>query len=103
MRPEPAGVPEQALTRRLSRLNLVAAVAFVLGGSLFALGAVFAQLEVGSLATVNITYLVGGFFFSLGGYVSILLVVNADRDERRRRTEPSRCGGGATSHIGATG
>ena len=26
--------------------------------------------------TVNVTYLVGGFFFSLGGYVSILLVVN---------------------------
>ena len=70
---------EQALTRRLVRLNLVAAVAFILGGSLFALGAVFAQLGVGTLVTVNITYLVGGFFFSLGGYASILLVVNAAR------------------------
>ena len=72
---------------RLIRINLVAAVAFVLGGSLFALGAVFAQLAVGSLATVNITYLVGGFFFSLGGYASILLVINAARDQGRRRTE----------------
>lgn len=66
---------------RPGRINLMAAAAFVLGGSLFALGAVFAQLEVGSLATVNITYLVGGFFFSLGGYASILLVVGLDPDE----------------------
>jgi hypothetical protein len=66
---------------RLTRLNLLAAVAFILGGSLFALGALFAQLGVGSLVTVNITYLVGGFFFSLGGYASIVLVVNATRDQ----------------------
>lgn len=60
----------------LVRINLIAAVAFILGGSLFALGAVFAQLRAVSTPTVNITYLVGGFFFSLGGYVSILLAVN---------------------------
>ncbi|WP_107773963.1 hypothetical protein [Nocardioides sediminis] len=53
--------------------NLVAAVSFVIGGSLFAVGAVLAQLDVTSLVAVNVTYLVGGFFFSLGGYVSILL------------------------------
>ncbi len=70
--------------RRSGRLNLVAAGAFVLGGSLFALGAAFAQLDVGTLATVNISYLVGGGFFSLGGYASILLVVNAGRDDRSR-------------------
>ena len=63
-----------AQARRLREVNLVAAVAFVLGGSLFALGAAFAQLGVGTLTTVNVTYLVGGFFFSLGGYVSIVLV-----------------------------
>ncbi|MEU0265702.1 hypothetical protein [Nocardioides sp. NPDC006303] len=80
----------QALTRRSTRLNLVAAVAFVLGGSLFALGAAFAQLGV-ALPTVNVTYLVGGCFFSLGGYVSILLADsadhsdNADTDERMPR------------------
>ena len=62
--------------KRLSHINRVAAVAFTIGGSLFALGAAFAQFGVGSLELVNITYLVGGFFFSLGGYTSILLVVN---------------------------
>lgn len=61
---------------RLVRINLVAACAFVIGGSLFALGAYLAQQDV-ALVTVNITYLVGGFFFSLGAYASILLVVNA--------------------------
>jgi hypothetical protein len=85
------GATDQALTRRSGRLNLVAAVAFILGGSLFALGAALAQLEVGTLATVNITYLVGGFFFSLGGYASILLVVNAGDDDRGRApAEPLR-------------
>jgi hypothetical protein len=61
---------------RLTTLNSVAAVAFTLGGSLFALGAVLAQLGEVALLTVNITYLVGGFFFSLGGYASVLLAVN---------------------------
>jgi hypothetical protein len=65
---------DDAQVRRLREVNLVAAVAFVLGGSLFALGAAFAQLGVGTLTTVNVTYLLGGFFFSLGGYVSIVLV-----------------------------
>jgi len=74
----------QALTRRSTRLNLVAAVAFVLGGSLFALGAAFAQLGVVSLPVVNVTYLVGGGFFTLGGYVSILLADNTDVDESTR-------------------
>ncbi len=60
------------------RLNAVAATAFILGGSLFALGAALAQLDIGSRATVNITYLVGGCFFSLGGYVSTLLVSRID-------------------------
>jgi len=59
--------------RTSRRRNLLAAVSFFIGGSLFALGALFAQLSVGTVVTVNVTYLVGGFFFSLGGYVSILL------------------------------
>ena len=65
-----------AESARLATINRVAAVAFILGGSLFALGAVFAQLGEVALLTVNITYLVGGFFFSLGGYASVLLAVN---------------------------
>jgi hypothetical protein len=71
-----------AESARLTTINSVAAVAFVLGGSLFALGAVLAQLWDVALLTVNITYLVGGFFFSLGGYASVLLAVNgAVRDD----------------------
>jgi hypothetical protein len=89
VRQDPAGLPQQAQTHLLGRLNLVASVAFFLGGSLFALGALFAQLEVGTLTTVNITYLVGGVFFSLGGYLSILLVVNAGNEKRHRARDES--------------
>jgi hypothetical protein len=60
--------------------NLVAAASFVVGGSLFAVGAVLAQLDVTSLVTVNVTYLVGGVFFSLGGCVSILLATPHQRE-----------------------
>lgn len=69
------------LSQRLIRLNLVAAVAFTVGGSLFALGAFVAQNGVGTLTTVNVTYLVGGFFFSLGGYASVVLAVNLTTDQ----------------------
>ena len=75
---------DRVAVRRLLYVNLVAAVAFVFGGSLFALGALFAEVGVGSLSTVNVTYLVGGFFFTLGGYVSILLAANADSGEETR-------------------
>src|SRR6188474_1716797 len=89
-REQPADSVEQTPTVRLTRINRVAAVAFILGGSLFALGAVFAQVGVGRLVTVNLTYLVGGFFFSLGGYASILLAVNATRDRHRATEERMR-------------
>ena len=75
---------EQVGLRRLVYVNLVAAVAFFFGGSLFALGALFAQLDVATLSTVNVTYLVGGFFFTLGGYVSILFAANAHGGEEMR-------------------
>ncbi|WP_143033626.1 hypothetical protein [Nocardioides sp. YR527] len=84
-REEVAAAVVQVLTRRSTRLNLGAAVAFVLGGSLFALGAAFAQLEVVSLPVVNLTYLVGGCFFTFGGYLSILLADDTDTDKHRRR------------------
>ena len=79
------------LSQRLIRLNLVAAVAFTIGGSLFALGAFFAQNGVGTLTTVNVTYLVGGFFFSLGGYASVVLAVNGTTDQSEgARSAPMR-------------
>lgn len=67
---------EATTRRRLARLNWVAAVAFVLGGSLFALGAVLAQQDVGSVREVDLVYLVGGFWFSVGGYVSVVQASN---------------------------
>jgi hypothetical protein len=59
----------------LRRVNAVAATAFLVGGSLFALGAALAQAGVSTTACATI-YLVGGVFFSTGGYASVLQVVN---------------------------
>ena len=66
--------------RRLSRANVVAATAFSLGGALFAIGALLAQLGVGTLRDVDTVYLVGGVFFSVGGYVSVLQAANTPTD-----------------------
>lgn len=76
--------------RRLARANLVAATSFVIGGTLFALGALLAQLDVGGLGEVDVVYLVGGVFFSLGGYVSVLQATNAPTvlDENGSLTSP---------------
>ncbi len=68
---------EPVTARRLGRINLVAVVSFVLGGSLFSLGAAFAQVGIGAARTVDLVYLVGGVFFSLGGYASVLQAANA--------------------------
>lgn len=59
----------------MRRVNAVAATAFLVGGSLFALGAALAQAGVSTTACATI-YLVGGVFFSTGGYASVLQVVN---------------------------
>jgi hypothetical protein len=71
---------EPVTAQRLSRINVVAAVSFILGGSLFALGALMAQLGDTSTRTVDVTYLVGGVFFSLGGYASVVQAVNTPTD-----------------------
>jgi hypothetical protein len=63
------------LARRLRRVNTIAATAFLAGGSLFALGAGLAQAGAGFTACATI-YLLGGAFFSSGGYASVLQVVN---------------------------
>jgi len=62
-------------SRRSVVVNAVAATAFLIGGSLFALGAALAQAGVNPTACATI-YLVGGAFFSTGGYASVLQVVN---------------------------
>jgi hypothetical protein len=70
--------------RRRGVVNVVAAASFAIGGSLFALGAFLAQQGVGDLSAVNVTYLVGGFFFSLGGYLSVVLANLHDHTGRVR-------------------
>ncbi|MEU0396424.1 hypothetical protein ABZ208_27245 [Streptomyces sp. NPDC006208] len=64
--------------KRLGRLNTIAAVAFTLGGSLFALGAAYALTSSSPTAGVSI-YFAGGLFFNTGGYASLLQSVNAPR------------------------
>ncbi|WP_313404739.1 hypothetical protein [Aeromicrobium sp.] len=64
-------------TRGTVRLNLLAAGAFVCGGSLFAAGAAMAQRDLRDPLAATVTYLVGGFFFSLGGWLSVLLAGRA--------------------------
>jgi hypothetical protein len=64
--------------RRLEVTNRVAASAFVIGGSLFCLGALLAQAHVGGPRLAAAVFVCGGVFFTTGGYSSVLLVVNAD-------------------------
>jgi len=66
-------------TRRLRRINAVSATAFVLGGSLFALGAALAQGDVGGPRLAGAVYMVGGVFFTTGAYAALLQVANAPR------------------------
>ena len=62
-------------SRRSRLANAVAATAFLIGGTLFAVGAALAQ--AGAAETVCATiYLVGGVFFSTGGYTSVLQIAN---------------------------
>jgi hypothetical protein len=65
--------------RRLRRINAVAASAFVLGGSLFAIGAALAQTGAAQTLYCSV-YLAGGIFFSTGGYATVLQAVNGPRE-----------------------
>ncbi|MFL5832666.1 MAG: hypothetical protein ACJ76B_01620 [Solirubrobacterales bacterium] len=67
------------LDRRLTRVNSIAATAFLVGGSLFALGALLAQAHVGGPRLAAAVFMVGGIFFTTGGYASVLQVANAPR------------------------
>jgi hypothetical protein len=77
--------------RRLEVTNAVAATAFVVGGSLFCLGALLAQAHVGGPRLAAAVFLAGGVFFTTGGYSSVLLAANA-RGKKWRwwSTEPGR-------------
>jgi hypothetical protein len=63
--------PVEQGVRRTLRDSLLAGASFTLGGSLFAAGAFLAGTGAELLA-VNLTYLLGGVFFSLGGWLSVL-------------------------------
>jgi hypothetical protein len=63
-------------------VNLLAAACFLLGGSLFAIGAGLAQGDVGGPLLPASVYLLGGVFFSSGGYASVLLAINLPHRRR---------------------
>ncbi len=71
--------PTRRVALRLIRINWVAALAFTIGGSLFATGAAVAQLGSGDATTAASIYFAGGLFFNLGGYASLLSAINAPR------------------------
>lgn len=73
------GRSEEATAQRLRRINAISATAFVLGGSLFALGAALSQGDVGGPRLSAAVYLAGGVFFTTGAYTALLQVANAPR------------------------
>lgn len=77
---EATATADEATRRRLRRINAVAATAFVIGGSLFSLGALLAQAHVGGPRLAAAVFMVGGVFFTTGGYASVLQVANAPRE-----------------------
>jgi hypothetical protein len=66
-------------------VNLLAAGCFIVGGSLFAIGAALAQGDVGGPLLPASVYLAGGVFFSSGGYASVLLAINLPHRRRDGR------------------
>ena len=78
--PEQATAQADAATRRrLIRINAVAATAFIVGGSLFCLGALLSQAPIGGPRLAAAVFMLGGVFFTTGGYASVLQVANAPR------------------------
>jgi hypothetical protein len=79
----PATAPGRTRTpSSLRKTNAVAAGAFLVGGSLFAIGAALAQADIGGPRLAAVVYLAGGVFFSTGGYSSVLLAINAPHRRR---------------------
>ena len=89
----PAARADLPTAARLRRVNTVSATAFVLGGSLFALGALLAQANVGDPRLPAAVFMVAGCFFTTGAYAALLQVANAPRGadpEGILRTPPWR-------------
>lgn len=74
-----AALVHPATATRLRRLNWVTAIAFTVGGLLFALGALVAEVGSGDALSAASIYLLGGVFFSTGGYASLLGAINGPR------------------------
>jgi hypothetical protein len=70
--------------RRQRLLNTIAGVAFTIGGSLFAAGAVIAQVGAQNPRTAACVYFAGGLFFNTGGYATVLLALNPPGTTRWR-------------------
>src|ERR1700759_958059 len=66
----------------LRRANALAAGAFLIGGSLFAIGAAVSPAHLGGPRLAAVVYMVGGVFFSTGGYAGVLLAINAPHRRR---------------------
>jgi hypothetical protein len=64
------------LNARDRLLNGVAAIAFTIGGSLFALGAALAELGTADPTAPACVYFAGGLFFNTGGYATVLQALN---------------------------
>ena len=65
--------------KRQTLLNTIAAVAFTIGGGLFALGAALAQLGSADPTASACIYFAGGLFFNTGGYATVLQAINSPR------------------------
>jgi hypothetical protein len=78
-----------AVAIRLGRCNTVSGISFFIGGALFTIGAIFSQTDAVSTATINWTFLVGGFFFSTGAYAALVQDLNSPHgiDSDGRLTE----------------
>jgi hypothetical protein len=68
-----------AVAVRLRRCNDISGVSFFLGGALFTVGALLAQYDGAPLPVIDWTFLIGGFWFSLGAYAALVQELNSPR------------------------
>jgi hypothetical protein len=95
---------DEPTARRLRRINAVSATAFVIGGSLFSLGALFAQADIGGPRLAAAVYLLGGLFFTTGAYAGLLQVATPRAAPTPTASSaPLPGAGGRWSRDGSTG